>query len=85
MTTDTQLTTTDSSLTVEQCLAELREMFPRLFGRITRQDNEHASAVYISLHRRESPASGLLVFTGVGSTLNEAMAQVRKWQQEQVK
>lgn len=67
---------------VAATLAELREMFPDLFGRITRQDNEKASAVYIGLHRRTHPV-GLLVQDFAGKTISEAMQKVREWKEQQ--
>lgn len=62
--------------TVEDCLRELREMFPR--DAIKVEFGTGASAIWCYVRR-----SGKLIANG--ETLSECMAQVRAWKQEQEK
>lgn len=76
-----------AELTVESCLKELREMFPsetNICIRLT-------GGGHIAAHGRvEVYGESFRIFRqfdrlGAGKTLSEAMAQVRKWKEEQSK
>lgn len=72
----------EASVTVESCLAELREMFP---GKVIflkdeiewwAEDSEPCRATVIGI---DYPPSNQKKFTG--DSLSECMAQVRAWRQ----
>jgi hypothetical protein len=70
---------TDKELTVESCLAELRELFPAeqhigiriTLGWFAPNNTEKLARIVVSRYE------------WFGKTLNEAMAQVRAWKESQ--
>lgn len=81
------MTTTEP--TVEQCLEELREMFPGEFFRVEVQQCAQVDDNG-NIWWREKRANIMMLSRGLDNfpsapTLSEAMAQVRKWHSEQSK
>lgn len=78
------MTTPDTSITVESCLAELREMFPDKVIFLKDEiewwadDIQPCRATVIGI---DYPPSKGRQFTG--DTLSDCMAQVRRWKESQ--
>lgn len=71
----------DKELTVEECLAELREMFPRFkYFRVSVSTGAPQMAYEIRVGSAYYSA-GVRAF--YAETLNECMAQVRAWKEQQ--
>jgi hypothetical protein len=82
------VTTTEPS--VEDCLKELREMFPKTWAYVTVQQSGDCSPrgkceVETFVIIQVDSNKGDIIYNDSSDTLSEAMAQIRAWHSEQAK